>query len=125
MRSALVVAGGALGTLARWWVWGILPPSPDGFPWGTLLINVTGAFALGVVGVLLIERVARAGHLRTLLGIGVLGAYTTFSTMAVEGVQLVDEGRANMAIGYWVATLVFGQMAGVSGMVMGRLGIPR
>jgi fluoride ion exporter CrcB/FEX len=51
VRSASVVTGGVLGTLARWWVGEILQPSPLGSPWGTLIVNVTGAFALGVVGV--------------------------------------------------------------------------
>ncbi len=125
MRSASVVGGGVLGTLTRWWVDGLFPSSPEGFPWGTLVINVTGAFALGVVGVILIERVAHSGHLRTFLGIGLLGSYTTFSTMALEGVLLIEVGRIGLAAGYWVATLVFGQMAGVYGMWLGRLRIPR
>lgn len=125
MRSASVVAGGVLGTLTRWWVEGVFAPSPLGFPWGTLIVNVTGAFALGVVGVILIERVAHSGYLRTFLGIGLLGSYTTFSTMALEGVQLIEAQRLGLAAGYWIATLVLGQMAGVYGMWLGRLRIPR
>lgn len=125
MRSASVVAGGVLGTLTRWWVEGVFGPSPPGFPWGTLVVNITGAFALGVVGVILIERVAHSGHLRTFLGIGLLGSYTTFSTMALEGVQLVEVQRLGLAAGYWISTLVLGQMAGVYGMWLGRLRIPR
>lgn len=124
MRSGSVVAGGVLGTLTRWWVDGLFQSSPQGFPWGTLVVNVTGAFALGVIGVILIERVAHSGHLRTFLGIGLLGSYTTFSTMALEGVQLIEAQRLGLAAGYWVATLVFGQMAGVFGMWLGRLRIP-
>lgn len=125
MRSASVVAGGVLGTLTRWWVEGVFSPSPPGFPWGTLVVNVTGAFALGVVGVILIERVAHAGHLRTFLGIGLLGSYTTFSTMALQGVQLIEAQRLGLAACYWIATLVIGQIAGVYGMWLGRLRIPR
>ena len=125
MRSASVVAGGVIGTLARWWIEGVFPPAPPGFPWGTLVVNVTGAFALGVVGVVLIERVARSGHLRTFLGIGLLGSYTTFSTMALEGVRLIEASRPGLAAGYWVATLVLGQIAGAYGMWLGRLRIPR
>lgn len=124
VRSASVVAGGVLGTLARWWVGEIVPSSPLGFPWGTLVVNVTGAFMLGVVGVVLIERVARIGHLRSFLAIGLLGSYTTFSTMALEGVQLIEARRLGLAAGYWIATLVVGQMAGVYGMWLGRLRIP-
>lgn len=124
MRSASVVSGGVLGTLTRWWVDGLVPSSPQVFPWGTLVVNVTGAFALGVVGVILIERVAHSGHLRTFLGIGLLGSYTTFSAMALEGVQLIEAQRLGLAAGYWLATLVFGLLAGVFGMWLGRLRVP-
>ena len=87
----------------------------------TFLINVTGAFALGLLGVLLWERLPPTRYLRPLLGIGFLGAYTTFSTMAMEGVRLLDGGRPGLAVGYWLVTLLGGQMAGVWGMWLGRL----
>jgi CrcB protein len=119
-----VVAGGVLGTVARWWVEGLFPQSPPGFPWGTLLVNVTGAFALGALGVILIEQVVDVGYLRTFLGIGLLGSYTTFSTMALEGVQLIESRRLGLAASYWIATLALGQMAGVYGMWLGRLRFP-
>jgi len=124
MRSASVVAGGVLGTLARWWVGEIVPSSPLGLPWGTLVVNVSGAFTLGVIGVVLIERVVHIGHLRSFLAIGLLGSYTTFSTMALEGVQLIEARRLGLAAGYWIAALVVGQMAGVYGMWLGRLRVP-
>lgn len=124
MRSLAVAAGGVLGTLARWWVEQIVTSSPSGFPWATLIVNVTGAFALGAIGVLLIERVTYVGHLRTFLAIGLLGSYTTFSTMAVEGVRLIESHHAALAAGYWVTTLVFGQVAGLFGMWLGRWRVP-
>jgi CrcB protein len=93
-----------------------------GFPLATFLVNVTGAFGLGLVAVLLLERLAPTRYLRPLLGIGFFGApYTTFSTMAMEGVRLLDQGRPALAVGYWLATLLVGQMAGVYGMWLGRL----
>jgi CrcB protein len=112
--------GGAAGALARWAV-ELAVPSVAGFPLATFLINLTGAFGLGLVGVLLLERLAPTRYLRPLLGIGFLGAYTTFSTMAIEGVRLLDDGRPQLAVGYWAATLLGGQMAGVWGMWLGRL----
>lgn len=124
MRSVAVAAGGVIGTLARWWVEGLFPPTPPGFPWGTLLVNVSGAFALGLVGTILMERVAHTGHLRTFLGIGLFGSYTTFSTMALEGVLLIEAGRVVPALVYWVITLLAGQAAGVYGMWVGRLEVP-
>lgn len=125
MRSGSVVAGGAVGTLLRWGIGQALPSTPSGFPWATLVVNVTGALALGAVGVILIERVTRAGHLRTFLGIGLLGSYTTFSTMSLEGVLLIEAQRIGTAASYWTATLIVGQMAGLIGMWLGRLRIPR
>jgi fluoride exporter len=124
MRSLAVMAGGVVGTLLRWSVAQIMSPSPSGFPWATLFVNVTGAFALGAVGVLLIERLAHVGHLRTFLAIGLLGSYTTFSAMAVEGVRLVESRHVALAAGYWVATLALGQLAGLLGMWFGRARIP-
>ena len=120
LRWAGVARGGALGALARFGV-GTALPGGSGFPWGTLVANVTGAFGLGVLGVLLTERLKARPHWRTFLGIGFLGAYTTFSTMAVEGVMLLSEGRIPLAVAYWATTLVLGQMAGVYGMWLGRL----
>jgi CrcB protein len=120
MRLVAVMIGGAAGALARWALELAVPPV-QGFPLATFLINMSGAFGLGLVGVLLLERLAPTRYLRPLLGIGFLGAYTTFSTMAMEGVRLVDNGRPQLAVGYWVATLLVGQMAGVWGMWLGRL----
>lgn len=124
MRSLAVVAGGIVGTLARWSVGEIVSSPPSGFPWATLIVNVTGAFALGAVGVILIERVTYVGNLRTFLAIGLLGSYTTFSAMSVEGVRLIDSHRLGLAAGYWLATLVLGQLAGLLGMWSGRLRVP-
>lgn len=116
MRSLAVAGGGAVGVVARWSVGELIPTSPGDFPMATLVVNVTGAFALGVIGVLLIERLAGTGELRTFLTIGVMGSYTTFSTMAVEGVRLIDSGDILLAGAYWVASLVLGLSAGLIGM---------
>jgi CrcB protein len=124
MRLLAVMLGGAAGAMARWAI-ELAVPTVGGFPVATFLINVTGAFGLGLVGVVLLERLAPTRYLRPLLGIGFLGAYTTFSTMAMEGVRLLDRGRPGLAVGYWVTTLLVGQMAGVYGMWLGRIRLPR
>lgn len=121
MRSAAVFAGGAAGALARWAVELALPPKPGGFPLATLAVNVSGAFGLGLAAVLLNERLAPRPAVRALINIGFFGAYTTFSTMAVQGVRLAETGHLATALVYWVATLVLGQMAGVYGMWVGRI----
>lgn len=122
MRSISVVVGGALGALARWGVGEVVPGDPDGFPLATLLVNVTGAFLIGVGGVWLIDRLPGAVHLRNLVLIGFLGAYTTFSAMALEGVLLIESGDVAVAMGYWLATLVLGMSAAVGGIWLGRVG---
>ncbi len=92
MSQALAVAlGGAAGSLARW----LLTVRVQAwlgrdFPWGTLTVNVLGSFAMGLVTVLLVERMALGPIGRAGLLVGFLGAFTTFSTFAFETVGLVD-----------------------------------
>jgi len=114
------MVGGAAGALLRWSL-GLLIVSPSGgFPVATFVVNMTGAFGLGVAGVIFAERMPPIRFLRELIAIGFFGAYTTFSTMALEGVRLVESGKIPTAMTYWVLTLIVGQMAGISGMWLGR-----
>jgi CrcB protein len=119
-----VFVGGCAGALARWSAGLALAPVATVFPWGTFAVNMTGAFGLGFVAIVLTERLPPTRYLRPLIGIGFFGAYTTFSTMAVEGVRLIAAGRIPAAVAYWVATLIAGQMAGVYGMWLGRIPLP-
>lgn len=117
--------GGALGAVSRWAVGlALAPTSGSGFPLATFVVNISGAFGLGFAAVLLIERLPPTRYLRNLIGIGFFGAYTTFSTMAMEGVRLVENGRVATAATYWVLALIVGQMAGVYGMWLGRADLP-
>lgn len=105
-----VAVGGALGTLARVGTDLVLPATPGGWPVATLLVNVSGALLLGVV----LTRL-RDHRLRALLGTGVLGAWTTFSTFAVE-LDVLLRTRPAVALGY-AATSV---LAGLVAVRMGR-----
>ncbi len=96
----------------------MMPPRGASFPWATFAVNVSGAFGLCLVAVVLAERIAPTRYLRPLIGIGFFGAYTTFSTMALEGVRSVDAGHPGLTAVYWVVTLVAGQLAGFAGMVL-------
>ena len=124
MTLLAVALGGAFGSLGRWAIASVLSGSASGFPTATFAVNVTGAFGLGVAGAVLMERLTPRPYMRSLIGIGFFGAYTTFSTMAVEGIRLIDRGKPTTALTYWVLTLVVGQMAGVYGMWIGRLELP-
>lgn len=121
LRLIAVFLGGGLGSLARWRVSEIFAVSGNGFPIGTFAANITGAFTLAFVSAAVFERLAPTRYVRHFVGIGFLGAYTTFSTLAVEGIRLIERGSWQVAAGYWLATIVVGQMAGVYGMWLGRL----
>ena len=111
---ASVAAGGALGSLARYGLSHALP-SVGGWPVATLTENLLGAFLLG----LLLETLGRAGAetprrrwLRLTLGTGVLGGFTTYSALALETHGLLAEGRAGMALGYALLTVLGGTVNG-------------
>lgn len=113
-----VFVGGMLGALARWGLDIAIPHAAGGFPWSTLLINVTGSFALGLLtGGLWIERTPR--WVRAGLGPGFLGTYTTFSAVALAVVVLGSSGSILLALLYLAATLVLGFGAAATGINLG------
>ncbi|WP_369046086.1 fluoride efflux transporter FluC [Sinomonas sp. P10A9] len=114
----LVFAGGILGALSRWAL-GTVIPAPDGWPLATLLINLAGALALGG----LLESLARRGPdvgprrlVRLTAGTGFLGAFTTYSTLAVEGSRLLIAGRAADGVWYLALSLLGGAAATLVGV---------
>jgi fluoride exporter len=117
---AAVGAGGFLGALGRYEL-GLTWPTPVGrFPWTTLTINVSGAFVLGLVLTLLLERVGPTRYVRPFFCVGVLGAWTTMSTFAVEFDLLVKEGHTATALAYVAATVVVGVGATWVGVALAR-----
>jgi CrcB protein len=89
-----IAAGGALGAVMRYWVSsGVYNLLGRDFPYGTLVVNVLGSFLMGVFYVYLIERLADTSILRAALMIGLLGAFTTFSTFSIETLQLIENGE--------------------------------
>jgi CrcB protein len=115
-----VAAGGVLGASARWGVAVLLPSVDDGFPWGTLTANVVGCVLLGLVTVAVLDRAGPASLARPFLAVGVLGSFTTFSTLAVDGALLVDDGSPLVAVVYWAASLALGVVALLAGRAAGR-----
>lgn len=117
----VVAVGGILGSLARYGLSLALPPSTGGMPWATLMVNLTGAMLLGLLTVLLIDTLPRNPYLRPLLGVGVLGGYTTFSTFTSETRALLEGGHAGTALLYLLATIGVGFVAASAGFRLGRL----
>ena len=117
----LVFVGGTLGTAARELVTLALPPA-DGFPLATMLVNIAGAFALGLLLDALARRGPDAGRRRVLrltLGAGFLGGFTTYSALSVDTVLLGADGDPLLAVAYAAGTLLLGAAATFAGIVVG------
>jgi CrcB protein len=117
---AFLVAAG-IGAPARYLLDGWVQDRARGaFPWGTLVVNVTGCLALGVLaGLGLHHDLDR--DVATVLGTGALGAYTTFSTFTFETVRLVEEGAVNEAVRNVAATSLVGLAAASAGLALTAL----
>jgi len=115
-----ILAGGLLGTLARYGVDRAWPTPHGGFPMSTFVVNASGAFALGFLLTLILEHWPASGHLREFGCVGVLGAWTTMSTFATEADVLVKGGAAVLALAYVGASLAAGLAAVAVGIALGR-----
>ena len=108
---AAVFAGGAAGTVARALL-GVVFPAPAGhWPWPTFAVNIVGAFLLGYFTTRLQERLPLSSYRRPALGTGLCGGLTTFSTMQVEIVKMLDAHHFALALGYAAASLAAGYAA--------------
>ena len=117
----VVAAGGVLGALARYGL-GLVIPAPNAWPLPTLVVNLSGALALGALLEGLSRRGPDAGRrriLRLALGTGFLGAYTTYSTLALDAVHLFMAGASVEAAGYLGASLLGGAAATTAGIWLG------
>jgi CrcB protein len=115
------LAAAAVGAPARFVIDGWIEDRVgDDFPWGTLVVNLTGCLALGVL-----TGLARSHGLgstpRTIIGTGGLGAYTTFSTFTFETVRLVEEGELSFALGNVAASMLLGLGAAVLGIAIASI----
>ena len=108
---AAVFAGGCLGALARAGLAEAVASHPGRWPWVTFGVNVGGAALLGYFATRLQERLPPARYRRPFLATGFCGALTTFSTMQVELLKMLDHGHAGLAIGYAGASLAAGFVA--------------
>ena len=108
---AAVFAGGLCGATGRALIAEWLPDEPGSWPWATLLVNVAGALLLGYVITRLQDGREPFAHAGRLLGTGFCGALTTFSTMQLELLQMLDAGRYALAAAYALVSLAAGLAA--------------
>ena len=121
-----VALGGALGSVARYWM-GIIVArlAGDAFPWGTLLINIIGSFVIGYFGMLTLPDGPRPASLeiRLFVLVGLCGGFTTFSSFSLQTVELLRDGEIVRALAYIAASVLLCLIATVLGIYAGQLGV--
>ncbi len=122
MNQLLAIAGGgALGALLRYWVSSATYAlTGNAFPYGTLLVNVAGSLMMGFLYIWLLERMLAGSALRAFLLIGLLGAFTTFSTFSVETLNLMESGQLMRAATNAVLSVVLCIGAAALGVAIAR-----
>jgi len=122
MQLVLVGLGGAFGAVARWLIDGwVSDRNPTAFPLGTLVVNLTGSFVLGLLFAWVMERGVLPPDVRAPLMIGFVGAYTTFSTFMLESWRLVEDGAWALAAANLAGSVALGLVAVVAGLAVGRM----
>ncbi len=121
MALFLIGVGGFAGAITRYLVDGaVAERTGGGFPWGTLVINVSGSFVLGLLFAMSTERAILPADIRGPLMIGFLGAYTTFSTFVLESWRLVESGAWGAAVANLGGSVALGLVAVFVGLTVGR-----
>jgi len=125
IASLLVASGGAVGSwlrfvTARLWTMAVGPVAAAAFPWPTLIVNVIGSLAMGLLAGWLARHAAGADSWRLLLGVGVSGGFTTFSSFALEFGLFVERGALGLGFVYVAMSLLAGIGALFAGLAMMR-----
>jgi CrcB protein len=118
---AAIFAGGVIGAIVRAELVAALPSPPTHWPWATFLVNLVGACLLGYLATRLQERLPLSSYPRPLLGTGLCGALTTFSTMQIELLRMLDHHAYGLAVGYAAASIA----AGFAGVWMATTAVRR
>lgn len=117
-----VAAGGAAGAVVRYlvtsWIGHTLG---HGFPWGTLVVNVVGSFALGALVEVMALKWSVTPELRAFMVVGVMGAFTTFSTFSLDVVTLAERGASAASVAYILASVILSVGAFVAAMRLLRI----
>jgi CrcB protein len=121
-RVVAVFVGGGIGALGRAALSEAVPRDPGEWPWATFVANLLGTVLLGWLLTRLAERVAPTRHWRPLLGTGVAGALTTFSTFQLETFEFIRDGHVGLAVAYPVASIALGMFLAVASTLLTRRG---
>lgn len=117
MRLVLIAVFGAIGTLARYGLQGAVQiKTGSTFPYGTLLINLTGCFLLGLIGQITLNRMIVPPEWRVAIAVGFFGGYTTFSSFGWETAKMFEAGEWLWATAYVAASVVLGLLLSVAGI---------
>ena len=117
MRLLLIAVFGAIGTLARYGLQGLVQVKMGStFPYGTLAINLTGCFFLGLIGQFTLNRMVISPELRMAIAVGFFGGYTTFSSFGWETAKMLEAGEWLWATTYVATSVVLGLFLSVAGI---------
>ena len=117
MRLFLIATFGAIGTLARYGLQGLLQIRMGStFPYGTLFINLTGCFFLGLLGQTMLNRMIVSPEWRVAITVGFFGGYTTFSSFGWETAKMMESGEWLRVTTYVAASVIFGLLLSVAGI---------
>ena len=117
---AAVFVGGAVGTILRAALGTLGVADPGRWPWPTFTVNIVGTFLLGYVVTRLVERLPLSRYRRPILGTGLCGGLTTFSTMQVETITMIQHHHYGLAAAYTAASIVAGLLAVYAATVLVR-----
>jgi len=117
LRLTLIAIFGAIGTLARYGLQGVVQVRTGGaFPYGTLIVNLSGCFLLGLIGQFTMNRLVISPDWRVAIAVGFFGGYTTFSSFGWETAKMLEDGEWLRATTYVAASVVAGLFLSVVGI---------
>jgi CrcB protein len=117
VKLFLIALFGAAGTLARYGLQGLVQTRVNGsFPYGTLAVNLTGCFFLGLIAQFTLNRLVISPDWRIAIAVGFFGGYTTFSTFGWETAKMLEEGQWSSASAYVCASVIAGLFLSVAGI---------
>jgi fluoride exporter len=117
LRILLIAVFGAIGTLARYGLQGVVQMRAGStFPHGTLIVNLTGCFFLGMIGQFTLNRMVMSADWRTAIAVGFFGGYTTFSSFGWETAKMLEDGEWLRATTYVGVSVIAGLLLAVAGI---------